>query len=54
VHSGFWWGDLRERNHLVDTGVDGKIIIKMDFQEVGWGAWTGFIWLRIGTGGGFL
>jgi hypothetical protein len=29
--------------------------IKMDLQEVGWGgAWTGFIWLRIGTGGGIL
>jgi hypothetical protein len=26
--------------------------IKMDLQEVGWGAWTGLIWLRIGTGGG--
>jgi hypothetical protein len=24
--------------------------IKMDFQEVGYGAWTGLIWLRIGTG----
>jgi hypothetical protein len=28
--------------------------IKMDLQEVGWGAWTGLIWLRIGTGGGVL
>jgi hypothetical protein len=28
--------------------------IKMEFQEVGWGAWTGLIWLRIGTGGGLL
>jgi hypothetical protein len=28
--------------------------IKMDLQEVGWGAWTGFIWLRIGTGGRLL
>jgi hypothetical protein len=28
--------------------------IKMDFQEVGWGAWTGLSWLRIGTGGGLL
>jgi hypothetical protein len=27
---------------------------KMDLQEVGWGAWTGLIWLRIGTGGGLL
>jgi hypothetical protein len=22
--------------------------IKMDLQEVGWGAWTGLIWLMIG------
>ena len=28
--------------------------IKMDLQEVGWGLWTGLIWLRIGTGGGHL
>jgi hypothetical protein len=28
--------------------------IKMDLQEVGWGAWTGLIWLRLGTGGGLL
>jgi hypothetical protein len=25
--------------------------IKIDLQEVGWGAWTGLIWLRIGKGG---
>jgi len=28
--------------------------IKMDLKEVGWGAWTGLIWHRIGTGGGLL
>jgi hypothetical protein len=28
--------------------------IKMDLQEMGWGAWTRLIWLRIGTGGGLL
>jgi hypothetical protein len=28
--------------------------IKMDLQDVGWGAWTGSIWLRIGTGCEFL
>jgi len=28
--------------------------IKTDLQEVGWGAWTGSIWLGIGTGGGHL
>jgi hypothetical protein len=26
----------------------------MDLREVGWGAWTGLIWFRIGTGGGLL
>jgi hypothetical protein len=26
----------------------------MDLQEVGWEAWTGLSWLRIGTGGGLL
>jgi hypothetical protein len=28
--------------------------IKIDLQEVGWGAWTGLGWLRIGTGSGLL
>ena len=28
--------------------------IKMDLQGVGWRAWSGLIWLRVGTGGGLL
>jgi hypothetical protein len=28
--------------------------IKMDFREVRWRAWSGSIWLGIGTGGGLL
>ena len=28
--------------------------IKMEVREVGWRAWAGSLWLRIGTGGGFL
>jgi hypothetical protein len=28
--------------------------IEMDLQGVVWGPWTGFIWLRKGTGGGRL
>ena len=28
--------------------------IKIDLQEVGWGPWTGWSWLRIGTGDGHL
>ena len=26
--------------------------IKMDIQEIGWEAWTGFMWLWTGTGDG--
>jgi hypothetical protein len=28
--------------------------IKMDIREIGWGVWSGFSWLGIGTGGGLL
>jgi hypothetical protein len=28
--------------------------IKMDLREVGWGTWTGSVWLRIGAGGELL
>jgi hypothetical protein len=53
VHTGYWWGDLREGDHMRDSGVDGRIILKSIFKV--WdGAWTGFSWLRIGRGGGFL
>ena len=32
--TGFWWGNLRERDHLEDPGGGGRINIKMDLQEV--------------------
>ena len=25
----FWWGNLRERDHLRDPGVDGRIILRL-------------------------
>jgi hypothetical protein len=26
AYTGFWWGNLRERDYLGDPGVDGRII----------------------------
>jgi hypothetical protein len=50
----FYWGDLRERDHLEDPVVDGRIILKCVFKKWDGRAWIGLIWLRIGTGGGLL
>jgi hypothetical protein len=42
--------NLREGDHLED----GRIILKWIFENWDGEAWTGSIWLRIGTGGGLL
>jgi len=50
--TGFWWGNLRKRDHWGDPDADGEIILKWIFRK--WVAGTGWSWLRIGTGGGHL
>jgi hypothetical protein len=52
AYTGFWWVNLRERNHLEELGVDGRIILLWIFRKLDVGAWSGSNWLRIGTGDG--
>ena len=44
-------GKREEGDHLEDPVVDGRIILNWILKK--WDrAWTGSIWLKIGTGGG--
>jgi len=45
---------LMDTDHLKDLGVDGKLILKLNFKNTDEEAWTGRIWLRKGTAGGLL
>jgi hypothetical protein len=45
---------LRERDHLGDPGVDGRIIIRWTFRKWDVGVWIGPSWLRIGKVGRHL
>jgi hypothetical protein len=47
------WGDLSERDHLEDLGLDRRIILKWILRSK-IGEWIGFIWLSIGKRVGLL
>jgi hypothetical protein len=46
--------NLKERDHWQDQGVGGKMGSELILGRLAWGVWTGFDWLRTGTGCGLL
>jgi hypothetical protein len=54
VCTGFWWGNLRERDRSGYPGVDGRIILEWMFKKWDVGVRTRLGWLRTGIGGGRL
>ena len=54
AYTGFWWGNLKIRDHLGDQGVDGRIILRWIFRKWDVVVWTGSSLFRIGRGGGHL
>ena len=47
MYTGFWWGNLKERDHFRDPGVDGRIILRWIFGK--WDVGHGLN--RAGSGG---
>ena len=33
AYTKFWWGNRRERDHLEDPGIDGRIILRCIFRK---------------------
>jgi hypothetical protein len=54
AYTGFWRGNLGERDHLEDPDVHESIILRLIYRKWHVGSWIGSSWLRIGTGGGLL
>ena len=51
---GFGGENMRERDHLGDSDVDGRIILRWIFRKWDVGAWNGSSCLKIGTASGHL
>jgi len=54
VCTGFWLGNLRDREQWGDSDADGRIVLRWIFGKCEGVVGTGWIWRRIGTDGRHL
>jgi hypothetical protein len=40
MYTGFWYGNLRERDHMEEPRVDGRVILRWIFRECDVGVLT--------------
>jgi hypothetical protein len=52
AHKGFWQGNLRDKDHLEDIGIDGRVMLEPILKKSVGSVWTGLISHRMGTNGG--
>jgi len=46
LHTGLWWGNLKERGHLEDSGVEERIVLCWIFRK-----WNGGFGLGLSGSG---
>jgi hypothetical protein len=49
----YWLENLKGKDHSEDVGVEGRVMLECIIGKYG-EVWTGVVWLRIRTNGGFL
>jgi hypothetical protein len=52
--TGFWWESSKDKDHLKDQGIDGRMGSKWTLGRCVGGVWSRFTWLRIGIVCGLL
>ena len=54
VHTGLWFGNLKERDHVENLDIAGRITLDWGLRKQDGRVWTGLIWLSRRTAGVYV